>query len=264
MKQSSTIFVFSFLGICSLLLLLLGTFSFFRPLNSVITFFTTPIQAGLYHVFQNTQTRDTKVDMLLAENAKLTKLLVDQKKLLAENQALRDQFQTNRSDNKLLIPTSVIGAPGFFPGVSPPDMLIVDGGSKDGIQKGQAVIVDDNLIGTISRVSESLSVVELFTQNAPLFTAKTLETGAVGVVKAGDTSGLSLTNVLLSQHLKRGDVVVTKGDIDEGGIGIPPDLVVGQIVDIDKKASSLFQTAQLKSLVDVSKLSTVFILPSLK
>lgn len=262
MKPSSTIFVFSFLGICALLLLLLGTISVFRPLHPLVTFFTTPIQGGLYHVFQNTVPRDERAEMMTAENAKLTKLLVDQKKLLAENQAFRDQFQTNRPDNKLLIPTSVIGAPGFFPGVSSPEMLIVDGGSKDGIQKGQAVIVEDNLIGTISRVSESLSVVELFTQNAPLFTAKTLETGAVGVVKAGDTGGLSLTNVLLSQQLKRGDVVVTKGDIDEDGIGIPPDLVVGQIVAVDKKASSLFQTAKLKSLVDVSAVTFVFIVGS--
>jgi rod shape-determining protein MreC len=201
---------------------------------------------------------DNEKQQLLSENAGLRKQLVDQKKLVSENNALKDQFATTKPAAQQVLPARIIGAPGFIPGVSPPEKLIIDRGSRDGIVTGAVVVIKDNVIGTIAGVSHTIATVSLLTVSDTSFTAKTLETHAAGVVHGG-AGGLALTNVTLSQKLKRGDVVLTKGDIDQQGKGFPPDLVVGKIVDIDKKASSLFQTAQIKSFIDVSALTTVFI-----
>ena len=67
-------------------------------------------------------------------------------------------------------------------------------------------------------------------------------------------------NFVLSDKFEKGDVVVTKGNIDEQGNGIPPDLIVGKIISVHKNPSALFQTAEIESLVNVSRLDTVFIL----
>lgn len=68
-----------------------------------------------------------------------------------------------------------------------------------------------------------------------------------------------LDNVLLSETLKVGDVVLTNGDIDQNGKGLPPDLIVGKITSVDKNPSALFQKADVVSFVDFSKLSTLFV-----
>lgn len=200
---------------------------------------------------------------LIKENDRLQKQLVDQKKLQDENNALKDQFMTNNPSNGHIVPASIIGAPGFIPGISLPEKLILNKGSSSGVAKGHAVVVKDTIIGIVSDVSSSLSVVSVLGKGDTSFTAKTLETHAVGLVSAAG-GGLELRNVVLSQKLKRGDIVLTKGDIDALGRGIPPDLIVGRIVAIDKKPSSLFQTAQLKSPVAVSDISTVFIVQETK
>ncbi len=238
--------------------------SFFQFFTSGLTFITSPIQKNTYSLFSQSATQRDDESDLSKENRRLGILLLDQKKLQRENAALKDQFKTVAPHSTDLLPAVIIGAPGFVPGVSKPDMLIIQMGTKDGINGGEAVIVSDNLIGRISRVSASLAVVELLHNSSLPFLAKTLDSNATGVVSNENRNGLTLGNVILSEELKRGDIVVTKGNINEKGVGYPADLIVGRIVDVEKKASALFQTAQIKSLIDVSKLSTVFVIQSYK
>lgn len=76
----------------------------------------------------------------------------------------------------------------------------------------------------------------------------------------GQDGGILLDHVVLSEKIAKNDRILTKGDIDEGGSGFPPDLIVGRITSVNKRASDLFQTAEVKSLVDFERLSTVFIM----
>ncbi len=120
------------------------------------------------------------------------------------------------------------------------------------------------LVGKIVTTSEYLSKVQLTTNIASSFTVKTLpfkkETPeALGIVRGIGNGELLLDNVLLSDMLTIGDMVVTKGDISEKGIGYPANLVVGKIVSVDKKSSELFQSARIRNLIDFSKLSVVFL-----
>ena len=71
---------------------------------------------------------------------------------------------------------------------------------------------------------------------------------------------MTLDNVLLSENIKVGDIVTTKGDITLKRIGYPPDLIVGKIMSVDKNPSSLFQKARVESFVNLNKLYMVFIL----
>jgi rod shape-determining protein MreC len=258
-KQSSTVFTFVFLLICSIFLFFLSSLPLFQPIVHGVSFFTSPIQQSFYQVVYSPKQTDEKIQVLSKENEALRKQLIDQKKLLTENSALKDQFKTSYPSASQLVQATIIGAPGFVPGVSPAEKLILNKGSSNGVVKGQAVVSRNNLIGTISQVSPTMATVSLVSNGTTPFTAKTLETQALGVVNQAGGE-FALENVLLSQQLKRGDMVLTKGDRTDTGEGLPPDLVVGEIIDIDKKASNLFQTAKLKSLIDISHLQTVFIM----
>lgn len=202
--------------------------------------------------------KNTEVDKLKEENRILLEKIVDQQELQKENNALKDQFKTTYPKSQNLIPAKIIGRQN--------QNLVLDKGSKDNIKVGQAVVFGNNLIGKIGFVTESLSKVLLISQEDSSFAVKTLsadrqalETSTLGVIKGLGEGGMVMGNVFLSENLKTSDIVLTSGDLDTKGLGYPANLVVGKIESIDKKPSSLFQSGKVKSLVDISSLSTVFI-----
>lgn len=220
---------------------------------------TSGIQSFSYNLFQKVPfvSEDLKLKALRDENLNLLSKIKDYEKLKRENAALSDQFQTYYPASYKLLKADVIGAPGFVPGVSQPTHLILNKGSKDNVKVGQAVVIKDNLVGIIAKTSFNLSKVNIINNSSSSFTAKT-ENGAQGTVK-GTGAGLILENVLLSENIKDSEIVLTYGDISFEGVGLPPDLAVGKITEIEKSASDLFQKAKIESFVDFTKLSTVFV-----
>jgi cell shape-determining protein MreC len=64
----------------------------------------------------------------------------------------------------------------------------------------------------------------------------------------------------VSDTLQKQDTILTKGDINNSGLGFPPDLVIGRVTSISKNVSDLFQKADVKTLIDFSKLTKVFVI----
>lgn len=247
--------------VVAFLCILLLTFSISGKLK-FLSFLEKPasgIQGFSYNLFQKLPfvSEDLKIKKLKEENLELLSRVADFEKLKKENAALSDQFQTYYPASYRLLEARIIGAPGFVPGASLPGNLILNKGSKDNLKKGMAVVIKDNLVGIISEVSANLSKVNLINNPSFSFTAK-LEFGAQGIVK-GTGAGLTLDNVLLSENIKSSEIVYTLGDIDFEGVGVPPDLIVGKITEIEKSPSELFQKAKIESFIDFPKLSTVFV-----
>lgn len=207
-----------------------------------------PIQRTTYsiiHVDDNSELTKIK-----NENRELRNQLVNIKSMQQDNQALRDQFAVTNQYPKKLIPAYIINIPSFLPGISYVDNIIIDKGSMDKIKSGQYVIFKDNLIGEVIKTSPQFSIVNLINHKDISFTAKTNETSAVGIISGTGEHNSILKNVLLSDTLKKGDTVITKNT---------PVFVVGKIISINKKASSLFQSAEIESLIDITKLKMVFV-----
>lgn len=248
------------------------TFFLFLTLSLfVFVISNTPLGKGVTSVFeqiaspfQNLGIQTSKIftssvdNSLKNENISLRKKLIDEQSLKNENTALRDQFQTQNPNSSNLLPAKVVGEPGFFPGVSLPSTLILDKGESDGVKAGQSVVLSNNLVGEIQSVTSHLSKVELVYDTNSLIVAKT-ENQVLGVVKGGGDGDIILDNVLLSDKISVSETVSTKGSLNEKGLGFPPDLIIGKIVSVDKKASNLFQSAKLKSLLDFSRLDIVYI-----
>ncbi len=202
----------------------------------------------------------TKVEMLEQEINDLRLQLSAKKDQDKEIEALRDQFKETAVSPRSLLPAKIIGLRGFIPGYPLPDEITIDKGQRDGVIEGQVIVVKNNVIGRVEKTSEHISLVELLTKENVSLTAVTSETGALGVAKGQGEGGIIIDNVLLSESLKVGDLVLSKGSVDGSGKGAPPNLVVGKIHSVEKKPSALFQTAKLDTLIKITNISTVFIL----
>jgi len=253
--------VFFVFLVLSLLVFGLSKAGVLNPVGSALQKITAPFQSTTYTVFNSISLLGTnaKLKKLEVENLALTSMLSDQKKLEKENSALSDQFQVSSPNSNTLLPANIVGAPSFVPGVSTPETFIIDKGTKDGVKIGGAVVYKNNLLGKITKINDFLSEVTLVINSSMSFTART-SSGALGVIKGQGSGEMILDNVLLSDSLKSSDLVLTNGDTSLNGSGYPPDLVVGKIVSVDKKASSLFQRAEVSSFIDFAKITTVFIL----
>lgn len=248
--------------VISLLILIFSKTPLFVPLNSLVSAVFSPIDSFTYSIYSKSLNifGNSKYQELADQNLSLEKKLVDQSKLIQDNKALLDQFQTQNPRSTSLIPSNVIGAPNFIPGVSVPESLIIDRGEADGIKTEDAVVYKNNLIGKIYKTSKNVSEVMLISNSSFSFTVKTLETNSLGIAKGQGGGEIILDNVLLSDTLKKGDIVVTKGDINGKGEGLVADLIVGKIESVNKNPSDLFQKAEIQTGVDVAKLQKVFVI----
>lgn len=249
----------AFFPVFFIFLLLTGTFIILAQKGAlagvigVVEQATVPLQRITFGLFHDSSM--SSEDKLREENRQLLTLLAKQKELEKENRALHDQFAASSPSPQNLLPTRIIGMSD--------DQIIIDRGSVDRVLVGSIVVYQDNLVGKTVSVSKHLSIVHLVTHPETSFTAQTSKTQTLGVVR-GRGGEVLFGNVTLSDKLEKGDVVVTKDDVDEHGQGYPPGLVVGKILSVNKQPSALFQAAEVKSLVNFDKLSTVFVMTEQK
>lgn len=258
-KRNSFVPFFLVFFTLSLLLIFLGKLGILNGITSIVNRGVTPIKTSTLNIFGY---QNKNIKNISDENARLKKELTDRDNLILENKALRDQFAKSGSESLSLLPAKVMSYPGFIPGSSLPEYLILDKGTLDGVKKGSTVQIENYLIGKVIEVTNNFSKVELLNNKNSSFTAKVASSDgaeATGVIK-GQTDEMNFENVLLTLTIKNNDLVLTKGDKNESGVGYPPDLIVGKITSVEKKSSDLFQKAKVKSFVDFTNLKTVFIL----
>lgn len=259
-KRATLLTVFFLFVIFSLLLLFVFRQQVFPLGTTLIERITYPLQQSVYGAFGGVIKKAGETGRLVSINQELAKKVIDQSELTKEAKALRDQYDLEVVDSQKLIPAQVIGMKSFVPGVSLPEEVILNAGKNAGVMRGQSVISNNNVIGNITAVTDNRSLVSLITNKKQSLTATTAKTGAVGIIKGKGNGVLVLENVVLADKLEKGDIVITKGDGALDGTGYLPDLVVGRITSVDKKASDLFQNAEVESLVDFTSIDTVFII----
>jgi len=248
-KQRKSLHIFVGFLILSVIILLFSKFSFFYGVTNFLQSAITPLTRPSFIFFHKDD--NSELTKLKNENRMLRVQLVKQKELEKDVAALRDQFVTTRLSSKTLLPAFIIGMPTFLPGVTSVDKIYIDKGNIDHVKIGDKVVFKDNLLGRIEKVSPGLSVVELLNHKDFSETARTLKTDAAGIIKGSGNKNMILSSVSLTDTLQAGDTVITNKD---------DPLVIGKIISVNKKASSLFQSAEVWSLLDITKLKIVFVL----
>ncbi|MEK7573493.1 MAG: rod shape-determining protein MreC [Patescibacteria group bacterium] len=258
-KRSKVSVVFFVLLILSILLFIFSKAGFLSGPESLLGKITSPIQSITYSAFNFLSNPDSSSEKLREENRILLGKLVEQNKLIRDNNALRDQFEKGGEERMRLLPAKIVGAPSFIPGITDPTTFTLDKGTNDGVKVGDAVVIKNILVGKVISASNYFSKADILTNNSFSVTVKDDRSGGNGVVKGDGGRQMLLDNVLQADDIKTSDILVTKGSQDEAGRGIPPDLIVGRITSVEKKPSEVFQKGKVQSPLDFSNLSAVFI-----
>ncbi len=134
--------------------------------------------------------------------------------------------------------------------------IFINRGSNDGILRGMPVVTGQGLVGRIDAVIADASRVQLITDPASRVNIR-LQNAEVEASLGGSVTGdVTLDLIPQGTSIEEGDLVLTSG---LGG-GYPPDLIVGQVVNIRTRDFDLFKQATVQPVVDFNRLQIVLII----
>jgi rod shape-determining protein MreC len=138
--------------------------------------------------------------------------------------------------------------------------ILIDHGSDDGIRHGMPVVTEKGLVGRVDAVTSRASRVQLITDVGSVVNAHLESNPTDLVVKGSITGDLTLEMVPQDIVLKPGELVLTSG---LGG-NYPADILIGQVINIRKRETDLFQSASVQPIVDFSNLPAVLVITNFK
>lgn len=208
--------------------------------------------------------RDFKLIFKENKNLKLSlnqysQVVAELNQFKAENKKLKEMldYKEQTIDQYLLRVSKVIAR-------SPEswnNTIVIDKGSKDGINKDMAVVTTKGFIGKVYSVSNFSSTVQLITnseKNGFVFASIQSEPSAYGVVEGynKETNQLILKNIDLNANVEPGQLVTTS---NLGGV-FPTGLVIGEIIRIEEgENGGLTKRAYLEPAADLFHFDQVFV-----
>ena len=169
-----------------------------------------------------------------------------------ENNFLRHALGVDgRGENKLILADVVAFNP-----LRSSQTLTLNKGAKDGVLAGQAVIITGRiLVGRVSEVLSSSSVIKLITSQESRLAAKLDRSQSSAIVSGSASGALILDLVLKDINISLGEIILTSG-LDEN---IPPNMLIGEVSKITSQESSSFKKSIVRPFFNFNILRQVFI-----
>ena len=188
-----------------------------------------------------------RIDTLERENEEL-------REIEGEYQLLLDLFNRARqAPDYQRLTSSVIGQDSNQSVRS----IIIDKGSADDVRVGMPIESSRGLVGQVFRTTPNSSQGILITDSSSAVPARLGTSRATGILRGGGVGGsLTMDWIDLKYQLEVGEVVLTSG---LGG-RFPQDLVIGRVIDVDRREAELFQRAVIQPAVDFDSLEVLFVI----
>jgi rod shape-determining protein MreC len=192
------------------------------------------------------------------ENKQLRETIKIQNKRLIENKealTVQDRLKKLMEMKEVLTVSSraasVIGEDGspWF------RTITIDRGDADGILEGMPVVASAGVVGRIVKVARNSSRVLLLTDHASGIAAVVQRSRARGVATGKGGNICSLEFSQRGEDVKTGDIVITSGI---GGV-FPKGLPIGEITMVKKGEYGIFQTVNIRTFVNISRLEEVLV-----
>lgn len=150
----------------------------------------------------------------------------------------------------------VIGVRVSAPGLQ---LLTLDRGSRDGVQRQMPVVVADGVVGRIHSVTDRTADVLLIVDRNSTVAVRVERTRARANVRGqGKPDACKLDYALRTEDMVEGDLLVTAGT---DGV-FPRGLAVGRVTQVKKNGHGLFQDAVVVPAVDVTRVEELLVLTS--
>ncbi|TCS79061.1 rod shape-determining protein MreC [Tepidibacillus fermentans] len=221
----------------------------YKPANAVAGFFQDMYQFSL--IFKENKALKSSLHQY-------SQVIAELNQLRAENQKLKEMLDYKEkamNQYQLKMAKVISRSPERWN-----NMLVIDQGLKDGIQKDMAVITTQGLIGKVYNVSNFSANVQLISDSEHggfIFAAIQSNPQAYGVIDGYDVTKneLRLTKIELDVKLEPGQLVTTS---NLGGT-FPNGLVIGKIVRVDEGENGFTKTAYVKPEANLYHIDDVFV-----
>jgi rod shape-determining protein MreC len=134
--------------------------------------------------------------------------------------------------------------------------VVVDKGTRDGVQQAAPVVVPEGIVGIVVEVSARYAKVLLLIDPNSAVDALVQQTRARGIVKGGGPNYCVFDYVLRKNEISVGDTVVSSG-LD--GV-FPKGLRLGRVSEVVRLNAGIFQKVAVTPYVDFEVLEEVFII----
>jgi rod shape-determining protein MreC len=135
--------------------------------------------------------------------------------------------------------------------------IVIDKGTADGVRVGMPVESARGLVGQVYRTTQNSAQVVLITDSSSAIPARLGTSRATGILRGGGLGGvLSIDWIDLKHQVEVGEIVLTSG---LGG-RFPQDLVIGRVIEVDRREAELFQRAIVQAAADLEALEVVFVI----
>ena len=204
---------------------------------------------NIYEKYKELQNKEEQVDSVIAQNENLQSEIDKLKATLELNTILSDKVYLNA--------TVVSRNIGYWY-----NELTIDKGSKNGIEKGMAVVVPQGLIGQITKVSNYSSTVKLLSNenmnDKISVKIKVNDDYVYGLISMYDANTNTYTVEGISENvdIQKGADVVTTGM----GTIFPSGLMVGTVEKVTTDNFDLSKVVEVKASVDFNDLDYVTVL----
>ena len=204
---------------------------------------------NLYEKYKELKNKEEQVDSVISQNENLQDEIDKLKDTLELNTILSDKVYLNA--------TVVSRNIGYWY-----DEITIDKGSKNGIEKGMAVVTPKGLIGQITKVSNYSSTVRLLSnENMSDKISVKINVGddyVYGLISKYDSKTNTYTVEGISENVdisKDADVVTTGM-----GTNFPSGLMVGKVKGVTTDNFDLSKVVEVKASVDFDDLDYVTVL----
>jgi rod shape-determining protein MreC len=237
-----------------------------QPVEGLLARVTTPLQqvANLV-VTQFGELTQTARDLrnlrqrneeLEARNASFLLELVRLKEVETEAALLRDLLDFAQANPSFDIQGAHVV--GRTIGRDPSNLqryITLDVGREEGIARNMPVVTERGLVGRIFEVGDGWSRVLLITDVSSSINALTQSTRASGLVQGQVDGSLVMRAIPQVDVVSVGDTVFTSG---LGG-NFPRQILIGQIIEVERQDYELYQAAVVRPTVDFDHLEVVLI-----
>jgi rod shape-determining protein MreC len=152
-----------------------------------------------------------------------------------------------------------------FPAGPFTQQIAIAAGSHSGIRINTPVVTADGLVGRVTNVFPSTSVVTLITDADSAVAAKDLSTGVTGLVRRGQGDSLILDRVPNSEVVQKGDRIVTQGTRDPRYPDIYPyGIPIGKVLSVGYSDNAIFVQVQVAPYAQFGSFDSVTALVSTK
>jgi rod shape-determining protein MreC len=239
-----------------------GVSAAFAPVGEVASRALKPVR-DLFNWFDETFDARGENDQLKTEVARLRAQLVAAEQAEGDNEQFRKLLDIQQENPGLgdydLVTGRVIER---SPTVWFSDVTI-DKGSSSGVERNDAVINGDGLVGRITDVTAGTAQVQLITDHDNAVSAQVLPSGPTGIVEpeVGDPEDLLLDFIDSNETIQENQTLATAG-WRNGPISsaYPPGIPIGRVTSADAGEQQQFQRIHVQPFADLRELEYLQVL----